>query len=79
MSGLMTVITFANVAACYGFNSNILRALEGTVFMFGWLVLPGASYAVKKSAHLGVDAIIALVSTGKLFGRDRDGSCRVQR
>lgn len=60
--GLMTVITFANVVARYGFNSNILWALEITVFMFGWLVLLGASYAVKKSAHLGVDAIIALVS-----------------
>ena len=57
--GLMTVITFANVVARYGFNSNILWALEMTVFMFGWLVLLGASYAVKKSAHLGVDALVA--------------------
>jgi C4-dicarboxylate transporter DctQ subunit len=55
--GLMTLITFANVVARYVFNSNILWALEATVFMFGWLVLLGASYAVKASAHLGVDAI----------------------
>ncbi len=60
--GLMTLITFANVVARYVFNSNILWALELTVFMFGWLVLLGASYAVKKSAHLGVDAIINLLS-----------------
>ncbi len=60
--GLMTVVTFANVVARYLFNSNILWALELTVFMFGWLVLLGASYAVKKHAHLGVDAIINLVS-----------------
>ncbi|MBZ0124394.1 MAG: TRAP transporter small permease subunit, partial [Roseovarius sp.] len=36
--GLMTAITFANVIARYVFNSNILWALELTVFMFGWLV-----------------------------------------
>lgn len=60
--GLMTVITFANVIARYFFNSNILWALELTVFMFAWLVLLGASYAVKKRAHLGVDAIINLTS-----------------
>lgn len=56
--GLMTLITFANVVARYGFNSNILWALELTVFMFAWLVLLGASYAVKKSAHLGVDLLV---------------------
>ncbi|MBM7070261.1 TRAP transporter small permease [Actibacterium sp. 188UL27-1] len=56
--GLMTVLTFANVVARYGFNSNILWALELTVFMFGWLVLLGASYAVKKGIHLGVDIIV---------------------
>ncbi len=60
--GLMTVITFANVIARYVFNSNILWALELTVFMFAWLVLLGASYAVKTHSHLGVDAIINMVS-----------------
>ncbi|MYG28385.1 MAG: TRAP transporter small permease subunit, partial [Boseongicola sp. SB0677_bin_26] len=44
--GLMTLLTFANVVARYVFNSNILWALELTVFAFGWLVLLGASYAV---------------------------------
>ncbi|PJE28338.1 2,3-diketo-L-gulonate TRAP transporter small permease protein YiaM [Pseudooceanicola marinus] len=60
--GAMTLITFANVVARYVFNSNILWALEATVFLFGWLVLLGASYAVKKNAHLGVDAVIDIVS-----------------
>jgi C4-dicarboxylate transporter DctQ subunit len=59
--GLMTVLTFANVLARYLFNSNIFFALELTVFMFAWLVLLGAPYAVKKSAHLGVDAVINMV------------------
>ncbi|WP_306116576.1 MULTISPECIES: TRAP transporter small permease [unclassified Roseovarius] len=60
--GLMTVITFANVIVRYVFSSNILWAVELTVFLFAWLVLLGASYAVKKHAHLGVDAIINMVS-----------------
>ncbi|SLN40124.1 2,3-diketo-L-gulonate TRAP transporter small permease protein YiaM [Roseovarius albus] len=60
--GAMTLITFANVVARKGFNSNILWGLELTVFLFGWLVLLGASYAVKKSAHLGVDALINMAS-----------------
>lgn len=59
--GLMTLLTFANVVARYLFNSNIFYALELTVFMFAWLVLLGASYAVKKSAHLGVDAVVNMV------------------
>ena len=62
--GLMTVITFANVIARYVFNSNILWALETTVFLFAWLVLLGASYCVKTQSHLGVDVIINIVSPG---------------
>ncbi|WP_294224197.1 TRAP transporter small permease [uncultured Shimia sp.] len=60
--GVMTLVTFANVIARKAFNSNILWGLELTVFLFGWLVLLGASYAVQKGAHLGVDAIISLLS-----------------
>ena len=56
--GVMTLLTFANVVARYGFNSNIFYALELTVFLFAWLVLLGASYAVKKTLHLGVDALV---------------------
>ncbi len=58
LMGLMTVITFANVVARYVFNSNILWALEVTVFLFAWLVLLGVSYGVKKSIHLGVDVLL---------------------
>lgn len=63
--GLMTLITFANVIARYIFNDNILWALEVTVFLFAWLVLMGASYAVKHHVHIGVDIIINLVSPHK--------------
>lgn len=60
--GLMTIITFANVIARFVFNSNILWALELTVFLFAWLVLLGAAYAVKAHAHLGVDAIVNMLN-----------------
>ena len=62
--GLMTLITFANVIARYVFNSNILWALELTVFLFAWLVLLGVSYCVKTTAHLGVDVVLNVVSPG---------------
>ena len=75
--GLMTLVTFANVVARYVFNSNILWALELTVFMFGWLVLLGAGYAVKKSMHLGVDALINTFSqsTRRIVGLFAVGCC----
>ena len=60
--GFMTVITFANVVARYAFNENILWALEVTSILFAWLVLLGVSYCVKITAHLGVDAVVNIVS-----------------
>ena len=62
--GLMTLITFANVIARYVFNDNILWGLEATVFLFAWLVLLGASHCVKITAHLGVDALVNMLSPG---------------
>ncbi|OIQ33638.1 MAG: hypothetical protein BM562_01050 [Alphaproteobacteria bacterium MedPE-SWcel] len=44
--GGMTLLKFANVIARYVFNSNILWALELTVYLFAWLVLLGAAYAL---------------------------------
>ncbi len=63
--GLMTLLTFANVVARYVFNDNILWALEVTSILFAWLVLLGVSYCVKKTAHLGVDAIVNLLNASK--------------
>lgn len=58
--GAMTLITFANVIARL-MNSNILWALEATVFLFAWLVLIGASYAVKHNFHIGIDVLVQLL------------------
>ncbi len=62
--GLMTLITFANVVARYVLNSNILWALELTVFLFAWLVLIGVSYCVKHTLHIGVDVIVRALPKG---------------
>lgn len=65
--GLMTLITFANVVARF-MQSNILWALEATVYLFAWLVLLGASYAVRHNSHIGVDFVVRLlpVSTRRI-------------
>ncbi|WP_298678588.1 TRAP transporter small permease [uncultured Lentibacter sp.] len=74
--GAMTLITFAGVVIRYVFDTpgakpvvealglptNLLWGLEATVFLFAWLVLLGASYAVKTHSHLGVDAIVNMLS-----------------
>ncbi|SFU13253.1 TRAP transporter small permease [Sedimentitalea nanhaiensis] len=60
--GLMTIITFINVILRYGFNTGLIWGLEATSFLFAWLVLFGVSYAVKVTAHLGVDAVVNLLS-----------------
>lgn len=62
--GIMTLVTFANVVARYIFNSNILWALETTVFLFAWLVLIGASYGIKKHFHIGVDVVVNMLPAG---------------
>jgi len=66
----MTIITFVNVVLRYGYNTGLIWGLEMVSFLFAWLVLFGASYAVKTTSHLGVDAIINLFGpTGrKVFG-----------
>ncbi|WP_039017283.1 TRAP transporter small permease [Halocynthiibacter namhaensis] len=55
--GLMVVLAFVNVIVRKS-GGNILWAKEMSVFLFAWLVLMGASYAVKKGAHLGVDVVV---------------------
>lgn len=59
--GLMTLITFVNVVLRYVFNSSLIWGLELTQALFAWLVLFGMSYAVKVTAHLGVDPVINML------------------
>ncbi|PIE11693.1 MAG: TRAP transporter permease DctQ [Rhodobacterales bacterium] len=60
--GLMTLVTFVNVVLRYLFNESLIWGLEVVLILFAWLVLLGMSYAMKKTAHLGVDAITSLLA-----------------
>ncbi|OCX67166.1 C4-dicarboxylate ABC transporter substrate-binding protein [Thioclava sp. SK-1] len=65
--GAMVVITFVNVVLRYVFNHALIWGLEVTLILFAWLVILGISYSFKKTAHLGVDAIINMLpSKGKM-------------
>lgn len=66
----MTLLTFAQVVARYVFNSGFVWALEVTTYMFAWLVLIGISYGVKVGFHIGIDAVVKLLSprTQRLVG-----------
>ncbi|MXN65240.1 TRAP transporter small permease subunit [Stappia sp. GBMRC 2046] len=57
----MTIISFTQVVARYGFNTGWGGALELTRILFAWLILFGMSYGVKIGSHLGVDAFIRLL------------------
>ncbi len=56
----MTLVAFVQVVMRYGFNSGFQGALELNRILFAWLILFGASYAVKINAHLGIDSLIRL-------------------
>ena len=69
----ITIISFTQVVARYGFNSAWGGALELTRILFAWLILFGMSYGVKQGMHLGVDALIRtfpkpLFHAAALFG-----------
>jgi C4-dicarboxylate transporter DctQ subunit len=54
----MTLLTFVQVVLRYVFGSGLLWALETTTYLFGWLVLIGISYGVRKRAHIGIDSLV---------------------
>lgn len=57
---LITLVSFVQVIARYGFNTGWSGALEFTRILFAWLILFGMSYGIKHGMHLGVDALIRL-------------------
>ena len=57
---VITVISFSQVIARYGFNTGWGGALEATRILFAWMILFGMSYGVKHGIHLGVDAFVRL-------------------
>lgn len=57
---LITLVSFSQVVARYGFNSGWSGALEFTRILFAWMILFGMSYGLKQGMHLGVDALLRL-------------------
>ena len=57
---VITLVSFVQVIARYGFNTGWSGALEFTRILFAWMILFGMSYGIKQGMHLGVDAFIRL-------------------
>ena len=62
LMALLTIVSFTQVVARYGFNTGWSAALEFTMTTFSWLILIGMSYGIKRSSHLGVDILLKVVS-----------------
>ncbi|MEM9105114.1 MAG: TRAP transporter small permease [Pseudomonadota bacterium] len=58
---MITIVSFVQVVARYGFNTGWGGALEFTRILFAWMILFGMSYGLHIGAHLGVDAFIKLL------------------
>jgi len=69
----ITIVSFAQVIARYGFNMGWGGALEFTRILFAWMILFGMGFGIKMGTHLGVDALIrklppSLFKAVALFG-----------
>lgn len=55
---LITLVSFGQVVARYGFNTGWSAALEFTTLAFSWLIILGMSYGIRAGTHLGVDILL---------------------
>lgn len=58
---IITLVSFAQVIARYGFNTGWGGALELTRILFAWMILIGMGYGIKQGIHLGVDAFVRML------------------
>jgi C4-dicarboxylate transporter DctQ subunit len=58
----MTLLVFTDVVLRFGFNAGMIWSEELTLHMSAWFVLFGASYGLKVGAHIGVDALVRVLS-----------------
>ena len=61
----MTGLTFLQVVMRYVFNSGMTWALELTTVFFAIMIFVGVSYGVRVGSHIGVDALVKMLSPGK--------------
>ena len=55
---LTTLLVFVEVVLRFGFNSGLHWSQEMTNILVGWMVLLGASWALRERAHIGVDFLV---------------------
>lgn len=58
----MTLLVFVEVVMRFVFSAGFLWIQELTLHVSAWMVLLGASYGIKVGAHIGVDAVVRLLS-----------------
>lgn len=75
----MTLVTFAQVVARYGFNYSFTWALELTTVLFAWLIFLGIPYGVRVGSHIGVDALVKMMGPvgGRITGAAAAALCFV--
>ena len=61
----MTGLTFVQVVLRYFFDSGLSWAQELTTVLFAFMIFVGISYGVRVGAHIGVDALVKLMSPAK--------------
>jgi TRAP-type transport system small permease protein len=61
--GVMVVLVFSNVVARYVFDAAITWAEEVSRFLFVWLTFVGASIGLHRGIHLGMDLVVARLSS----------------
>ena len=71
---LSCLISAANAFSRYAFGMSSNAWLEIQWYMFGALVMLGASYTLKKNEHVRVDIVYTNVSTRKQIGIDIFGT-----
>jgi len=62
---VMTLVTFMQVVARYVFNYSFIWALELVTFLFAAMIFFGISYGVRVGSHIGVDALVKILTPGK--------------
>lgn len=61
----MTGLTFLQVVLRYVFDTGLSWAQEFTTVLFAFMIFVGISYGVRVGAHIGVDALVKLMSPAK--------------
>ncbi len=64
MLSAMVVMVFGNVVLRYGFNTGIDFSEELSRFFFIWITFLGAIIAMRENAHLGLDSLVRVLSSG---------------